>query len=368
MATGETGPHEVSVFYGATPVTCTVAPGQELEVRPTGQVCRLRTVPTPAAIGTRARNTGRFVSATSYDGLLVENETDGTVVVWSSSGRAFLGDWGHIVVPGLRAAAVADFDGDGLADVLLEDVNDWSLHVRLNVGGGFSGAWGAQPHSGFRILAAADIDGDGRADLILENPALGQVVVWATVGSRGGERFSYLAAAILPVGFTLRAVADFDADGRADLLIESLTDNGLHVWTTVRRADGSFGFNGAWGAIPAAGVRLAATADVDGDGTADLILEDFITPRVTIWRSRRSGNAGWFEAMDAMTTPLDAEAHVAGAGDFDGDGRADLLIERRTDLSIQVWRIVPSSSTTLAFIADWASRSPPPPGYRLARF
>ena len=68
--------------------------------------------------------------------------------------------------------AVADFTGDGTADVLWRHAGTGAVYL-MPVSGGQAqpGAvvW-VEPSADWRIVGAGDLDGDGRADLLLSLP------------------------------------------------------------------------------------------------------------------------------------------------------------------------------------------------------
>ena len=227
-------------------------------------------------------------------------------------------------------------------------------------------------------LDTGDFDGDGFDDLAIGAPRAG-ILVDVNTPVRGGEVFVAHGSVegLLPLlGYGIsqhspglfgdplseerfgRAVAagDFDADGDDDLAIgvPNEGDNGsLHVILGspfgLIFADSVFWAPGALGQVPEAGDRLGfalAAADFDGDGHDDLAIGD---PSEDLGASNELADAGsisvaygapgGFELSrtDTFTQGLvyaDPAADQTGdqfgwalaAGDFDGDGRADLAV------------------------------------------
>jgi hypothetical protein len=244
-------------------------------------------------------------------------------------------DTSEIPVPG-------DFNGDGRDDLALVGGAGWTtVPVAFSNGDGtFTVTNHASPT--FALWAsnptarpvAGDFNGDGRDDLALAGGyGWNTVVVGASDGSGGfGEQYHYLGsfvnwAAEHNVGLS---AGDFNGDGRDDLAL-----TGGVGWTTVPVAFStgtSFSVTN-WesrGIASWAGVTNARTlvGDFNGDGRDDLAL---------------SGGAGWatiplgvsnadgtfaFAAQDVGPFAIWAsEPGVkAVAGDFNGDGRADVAL------------------------------------------
>jgi hypothetical protein len=160
----------------------------------------------------------------------------------------------------------------------------------------------------------------------------GSLAVWEMNGAHQ-VRASYLDP-VRPseAGWIVRATADFDKDGKTDLLFQK-DDGSLAVWFM----DGAKLKSGALLNPTTTGDRnwqVVGADDMDGDGQVDVLFQ----------HSENGTLAAWL--MDGLkvrqvmflnpSTPEQGGSKVIGTGDFNRDGKADLLFER-ADGAIAFW-------------------------------
>jgi hypothetical protein len=185
--------------------------------------------------------------------------------------REPLGVTGDLPVP-------ADYDGDGRADPAVRRKIDGKIRVRLSTTGTVwmeSRGWKAW------IPAVADYDGDGMADLAWYAPGASEWHIFES--SRGyAERLPRE-----PLGVTgdLPVPADYDGDGKADPAVARNSDGRIRVRLSTTGK--------IWMAFRGSKTWIPAVADYDGDGKADLA---WYVPEVSAWRIYESSR-GYAERL-----------------------------------------------------------------------
>jgi len=208
-----------------------------------------------------------------------------------------------------------DFNRDGKQDLAV--VNNYSNNISILLGNGdgtfqtqVTYAVGSYPAA----LAAGDFNGDGKLDLVTVFGSSAAILL-------GNGDGTFKPPVTYPAGSPSSvAVGDFNGDGKLDLaLTDALTDE---VAVLLGRGDGSF--------QPYVGYRVntspnaVVAADLNGDGKLDVAAINAYGA-VAILVGRGDGGFDYqptnFIGGSAYTYPT-----AISAGDFNGDGKADLAV------------------------------------------
>ena len=206
------------------------------------------------------------------------------------------------------------------------------------------GAWGSAHAT--ETAFHNDMDGDGRSDLIWRNASTGAIVYWPGASYAASRRLSIrpseLALDQRHVS-PLFAVSDpWNVPQRTMLLMrDSVTgyDYGLYPNWENPASDYGFGYFGA-------GVDAAAGGDFNGDGVADVFYRNPGNGQNYIMLNA-GYCCGWYPPEMYPSLPLPTVSlawKIAGIGDFDGDGRSDVLWRNAGSGLNVIWRSGDSAS------------------------
>jgi hypothetical protein len=240
--------------------------------------------------------------------------------------------------------ATGDFNGDGRADLAVGSVDSLqqgSVEVLLGNGDGTFqaatplGLGSLQPS----VIAIGDFNGDGRADLAVAgvDSSSKQGEVEVLLGNGDGTFETTPAIDLGSLQPSSLVIGDFNGDGHADLAVAesgelpSGVDVQDYVDVLLGNGDGTFQVSTP---IPLAcfGISPAlATGDFNGDGRADLVVggRDMALPSLAPADGEIEVLLGRGDGTFQTTSPVDLVGYdpiSLATGDFNGDRRTDLAV------------------------------------------
>lgn len=283
-------------------------------------------------------------------------------VILDSTGRPGLGLGGPIGHAG-------DVNGDGYADVTVagKDTNTQASRILLyrgsaaGLGDTAFDVIDTSTHVPVLVLAGAgDVDGDGYADVVMGEPSYA-----AGDSTNAGRAYMYHGApdslvdgppvvtfespgnTIIGFSKSLQYAGDINGDGYSDVVIGD--PNFIKSSTNYEgRAYVYYGFAGGLPPVPNVtldvnspnchlGWAVAGAGDVNGDGYADVIVS---APRYNDTDGRvfvYYGSASGISSVPSDTLSTGQSNHylgyaIAGAGDVNGDGYGDVLVSAYNDI------------------------------------
>ncbi|MBI4850741.1 MAG: VCBS repeat-containing protein [Acidobacteria bacterium] len=230
---------------------------------------------------------------------------------------------------GLASLVTADFNSDGKPDIAATGLVSNNISLLFNT---FSArciapSFGTPTNfpTGTDSLdnTVADLNLDGRLDVIIQNRGSGDLSI--LLGSPGG----FTPAPTVSTGGNnplSSAVGDFNRDGNPDIAVANNFSNDLSI--LIGNGTGTFSLLGPF---PVGGANPSSVAieDFSGDGIKDVITANTNSNSLSLFFGDGVSVSTPPSIIDTGSNPL------LVAGDFDRDGRPDLVLTLAGDNTIQ---------------------------------
>jgi hypothetical protein len=217
--------------------------------------------------------------------LLLRNRTTGDIATWFMNGATVLGSTNFSQTPPLTftLVGVGDFRADGSATLVFQNSVDNRVVFWYSGGANTAVITGGDyvnqtPAAGWKLVGVADFNQDGISDLLFQNPTTGRLVIW----NMNGPYFqSGLVIPQVPgADWKVMGTGDFNGDGFTDIVFQSQTTGKIKIWFMNGT---TFASEGQLTTIPAAGWSVIGTGDYNGDGNADLLFQNQTTNQAVVW-------------------------------------------------------------------------------------
>jgi len=305
-----------------------------------------------------------------------------TTIGWNTTGEGFSLGSGNPQDFGGRppaSMAQADVNGDGCGDLVEYFASQGTFYVNVFLSncndthaGQYSGpyTWTTSITNAFYSsnVILADVDGDGRADLVIY--MLDQNGIHLNVAISNGQTFGVLQPwgsgtppnwadgvsydwdqGTYTISWNL-TTADVNGDGRADLIAYLPTANGLETYVAFSgfiNGAGNFGatiFNMMPGNFTGAILNLA---DINGDGRMDLVASFINVSGWQLITAISNGDGTFWPPSGGSFLGFNALGWLVAAGDLNGDGRTDFLAYRASASMLQVLLAFSNGDGTFTF-------------------
>jgi hypothetical protein len=179
----------------------------------------------------------------------------------------------------------------------------------------------------------ADFNGDGKMDLVWQHDTTGQISAWFMDG------INMIGSATFPaqapdVGWKLVGTGDFNRDGKTDLVWQHMVTgqigvrlmNGVNLVSDLFFSPSSVG-DTAW--------KIVTVGDFNADGKPDLVWQREGTGESAVWLMDGTSLMSGLYFNPAQET--DTNWNIVGMGDFNNDGQPDLAWHHAATGEIKVW-------------------------------
>jgi hypothetical protein len=199
----------------------------------------------------------------------------------------------------------------------------------------------------WRAEAVGDINRDGINDVIYRNTTNGEQTAFIAFLGEGGRvigqdfvKINNTAVAIADnANWQIKGLSDMNGDGSLDIVWHNAEQDSTAIWylpgdNSTNLVEARFvARGGADAKLAAPGTRLVGVGDFDGDGRAELLFRNNVTDRTTLWKLNGSEVA----QEQVLIPTAQAGWDIKLVADFNNDGRADILWQNTRLDSSAIW-------------------------------
>ncbi|MFC0003706.1 FG-GAP-like repeat-containing protein [Micromonospora siamensis] len=259
---------------------------------------------------------------------------------WFSGQLSDVLAWNQVVSPvqAVPAGPRRDFTGDGNPDVMARYTPTNDLWLYSGDGAGrFQSGWsviGANWVAFDTVISPGDFDGDGKADVIARHGTSKDLYLYRGNG-RGGFISGYTIIGANWSAFdTIFSPGDFDGDGKADVMARHATTKDIYLYRgsgTGTFLSGSTIVGANWSAFD----TIFSPGDFDGDGKTDVMARHATTKDIYLYRGSGSGRfASGSTIVGSNWAYVD---RIFSVGDFNMDGNTDVIARHTTTKDLYLY-------------------------------
>lgn len=227
-----------------------------------------------------------------------------------------------------------DFNGDGWFDLLWKQQTTGTLalwHLNNSYVAWARNMTPSAVAQGWELGGSADFNQDGKPDLIWQNLQTGQVVYWLMDGAYNYSA-GYLAGPVDP-SWRIASIGDFNGDGSPDIWWRNQNTGEMLVWY----------FNGVTligaatpspASVPDLNWKLRGTADFTGDGRPDALWQNDASGELRLWVLN---GITAVSAVDLTPSSVAPNWRVVALGDANLDGHPDIFWENDVTGALVLW-------------------------------
>ncbi|HXG71624.1 MAG TPA: FG-GAP-like repeat-containing protein [Gemmatimonadaceae bacterium] len=184
-----------------------------------------------------------------------------------------------------------------------------------------------------RERARADFNGDGFSDLLWQDRTNGYLAVWTLQGGHTTKNAVSFGPTVDDTNWRIVGTGDFNRDGKPDIVWHHRTEGRIYLWYmdgTTRIGHTAFSIYG----ISGEAWKVVGVGDFNQDGKPDLVWQHDTLGWLVVWLM---DNATLIGGLDMSPGQVDAEWKIAGVADLNADGHSDLLWRNNRNGTLGAW-------------------------------
>jgi hypothetical protein len=192
-----------------------------------------------------------------------------------------------------------------------------------------------------------DFNSDGKPDILWQNQANGMLAAWLMNGTSATSIVSLSPSAVSDTNWKIVGIGDFNNDGKPDLIWQDQVTGDIAAWlmngtsaTSIVMLNPSRISDTNW--------KIVGVGDFNSDGKSDLIWQDQVTGDIAAWLM--NGTSATSIVSLSPSTVSDTNWKIVGVVDFNGDGKPDLIWQDQVTGDIAAWLMNGTSATSIVML------------------
>jgi hypothetical protein len=239
----------------------------------------------------------------------------------------------------LSPSHVSDIDNNGTGDLVFQRANNGDIQIRQLAPNSTLAITGVG--ATWKVIGTGQFTADTsrKAGLLLQDSATGNLEVITGITGASPATVSVTTPLTLPMGvtttgFTAITAGDFNGDAASDVLLQdNVSGNAQILFLNVNTGEliGQVD-SAATVTSPGMGWKAISSGDFNDDGKSDILWQNSTTGNTEVYLM----NGSKIATTGAALTPGVAFKAI-GSGDFNNDGKSDIMFQNQTDFSAQIW-------------------------------
>jgi gliding motility-associated-like protein len=265
-----------------------------------------------------------------YDLLLsgIDDLTNISCALYRNNGDTTFTNTG-ILLPQIYQGDVLflDFNNDNFLDIAVSGKTDENLKITElysnNGDGSFTKITTDIDSVSSSSLVAADFNNDGTIDILISGTNNSNERVCSILKNTGSNTFQKLSISVEGISNGSIQPADFDKDGKTDLLVFGINNLNQRVGI-IYMNEGDFNFSPLSFGLPALAYASSAVGDYNQDGYVDFVVTGMDQSGTLVSKIFKNNGNGTFTDINAGLEGVNQSS--SKWGDSDNDGDLDLIL------------------------------------------
>lgn len=239
----------------------------------------------------------------------------------------------------ITVRATPDLNNDFKADIIQQNASDNKVRALLMGANGavlgFKQPLGTAGLPAMQVVGTADLNGDGIADIVRQSTGNRAVSVTYLNNSGVATGTASLFGGTGQGDWKVAAILDLNGDAHDDILFQNASNNQVKGYT-LTAAGAIIATVRPYGATALNGLRISGAGDVDGDGRADILRQATAgANKGRITASIVTGNGSVTRTTQMLGGVAPGTMKLVGTTDLNRDGIEDLVLEDPSNGSLE---------------------------------